>query len=269
MVARARRAMVSSGVSLADGDRHRRLAKQCSAAVAIQYIAEQRSVRATQPCHRSPVASTDCQSRDRHANQPVRHIAHPCGNLRHVRGVFSFKPCPFRGGFVELRSQPPRTLVQRDSRDARLVVRMERLNWLWQDLRYAARGIRKDRGFALVAMLALALGIGATTVIFSVIENVLIEPFAYRNADRLAVVYVHDVSKPDSDGSSFYNVPEFLDIREQNHVFDEVMGVTPLDVLYQEKESTQQFTGASVTANSFEMLGMKPTARPEHRSRRR
>ena len=135
---------------------------------------------------------------------------------------------------------------------------MERLNWLWQDLRYAARGIRKDRGFALVAMLALALGIGATTVIFSVIENVLIEPFPYRNADRLAVVYVHDVTKPDSDGSSFYNVPEFLDIREQNHVFDEVLGVAPLDVLYQEKESTQQFTGASVTANSFEMLGMKP-----------
>ncbi len=135
---------------------------------------------------------------------------------------------------------------------------MERLNWFWQDLRYAARGIRKDRGFALVAILALALGIGATTVIFSVIENVLIEPFAYRNADRLAVVYVHDVTKPDSDGSSFYTVPQFLDIREQNHVFDEVMGVSPLDVLYQEKESTQQFTGASVTANSFEMLGMKP-----------
>ena len=135
---------------------------------------------------------------------------------------------------------------------------MERLNWFWQDLRYAARGIRKDRGFALVAMLALALGIGATTVIFSVIENVLIEPFAYRNADRLAVVYVHDVTKPDSDGSSFYNIPQFLDIREQNHVFDEVLGVAPLDVLYQEKESTQQFTGASVTANSFEMLGMKP-----------
>ncbi len=135
---------------------------------------------------------------------------------------------------------------------------MERLNWFWQDLRYAARGIRKDRGFALVAMLALALGIGATTVIFSVIENVLIEPFAYRNADRLAVVYVHDVTKPDFDGSSFYNIPQFLDIRERNHVFDEVLGVAPLDVLYQEKESTQQFTGASVTANSFEMLGMKP-----------
>ncbi len=135
---------------------------------------------------------------------------------------------------------------------------MERLNWFWQDLRFALRGIKKDRGFALLAILALALGIGATTVIFSVIENVLIEPFAYRNADRLAGVYLHDVTKPDSDGRTFYTVPEFLDIREQNHVFDEVLGIAPLDVLYQDKESTRQFTGASVTANSFEMLGMKP-----------
>ena len=135
---------------------------------------------------------------------------------------------------------------------------MEKLNWFWQDLRYAVRGIRKDRGFALLAILALALGIGATTVIFSVIDNVLIEPFPYRNADRLAAVYVHDVTKPDSDGSSFYTVPEFLDIREQNHVFEKLLGVAPLDILYQDKEGTQQFTGASVTANAFEMLGVKP-----------
>ena len=135
---------------------------------------------------------------------------------------------------------------------------MERLNWFWQDLRYAARGIRKDRGFALVAILALALGIGATTVIFSVIENVLIEPFAYRNADRLAVAYVHDLSKPTDYDRAYYTIPEFLDIRDQNHVFEDVLGMTDLDILYQDKEGTQQFTGASVTANAFEMLGMKP-----------
>lgn len=135
---------------------------------------------------------------------------------------------------------------------------MERLNSIWQDLRFAVRGIKKDRGFALLAIFALALGIGATTVIFSVIENVLIEPFPYRYADRLALAYVHDLSKPTDDGSSFYTVPQFLDIREQNHVFEEVLGVTPLDILYQDKEGTQQFTGASVTANAFEFLGMKP-----------
>ncbi len=135
---------------------------------------------------------------------------------------------------------------------------MERLNSFWQDFRFAIRGIKKDRGFALVAIFALALGIGATTVIFSVIENVLIEPFPYRDADRLAVMQVHDLTKPTDYDSSFYTLPQFLDIREQNHVFDDVLGVSPLDVLYQDKEGTQQFTGASVTANAFEFLGMKP-----------
>ena len=74
---------------------------------------------------------------------------------------------------------------------------MERLSWFTQDVRYALRGFRRDRGFALLAIVALALGIGATTVIFSVIENVLIEPFPYRGADRLALVYVHDTTRPE------------------------------------------------------------------------
>ena len=60
---------------------------------------------------------------------------------------------------------------------------MNRLNWFAQDVRYALRGFRRDRGFTLLAIVALALGIGATTVIFSVIENVLIEPFPYRAPD--------------------------------------------------------------------------------------
>jgi len=135
---------------------------------------------------------------------------------------------------------------------------METLSSFWQDLRFAVRGIKKDRGFALLAILALALGIGATTVIFSVIENVLVEPFPYRDADRLALAYVHDLTKPTDFDRSFYTVPEFLDIREQNHVFEEVMGVTQLDILYQDKEGTQQFTGTWVTGNAFEMLGMQP-----------
>jgi putative ABC transport system permease protein len=135
---------------------------------------------------------------------------------------------------------------------------MERLSSFWQDLRFAVRGIRKDRGFALLAILALALGIGATTVIFSVIENVLIEPFPYKDADRLVLAGVHDLTKPTDYDRSFYTVPEFLDIREQNHVFQEVLGLSPLDILYQDKEGTQQFNGAWVTANAFEMLGMRP-----------
>ena len=109
---------------------------------------------------------------------------------------------------------------------------MERFNSFAQDARYALRGIRRDRGFALLAILALALGIGATTVIFSVIENVLIEPFPYREAKRLALVYVHDTTRPEDYNNPSFRLPEFLDIRDQNHVFEDVMGNSQLDILY-------------------------------------
>ena len=135
---------------------------------------------------------------------------------------------------------------------------MERFNWFAQDVRYALRGFRRDRGFALLAIAALALGIGATTVIFSVIENVLIEPFPYRAADRLALVYVHDTTRPEDYRNPSYKLPEFLDIQDQNHVFEDMMGNSSLDILYTDREGTLQFDGMWVTPNTFEFLGMQP-----------
>ena len=135
---------------------------------------------------------------------------------------------------------------------------MEWFNSFSQDARYALRGIRRDRGFALLAILALALGIGATTVIFSVIENVLIEPFPYRDAKRLALVYVHDTTRPEYYNNASFRLPEFLDIRDQNHVFEDVMGNSQLDILYISKDGTLQFDGQWVTPNTFEFLGMQP-----------
>ncbi|MGO9602951.1 MAG: hypothetical protein ACLQAT_06025 [Candidatus Binataceae bacterium] len=69
---------------------------------------------------------------------------------------------------------------------------MQAFEWILQDLRYGARTLWKDRRFAAVAIFALALGIAATTVIFSVIDGILIEPFPYRNADRFVTFYIHD-----------------------------------------------------------------------------
>ena len=134
----------------------------------------------------------------------------------------------------------------------------ERLSWFAQDVRYACRGFRRDRGFTLLAILALALGIGAVTVIFSVIENVLIEPFPYRAPDRLAIVYVHDTTRPEDYRNPSYRLPEFLDISAQNHVFEDAMGNSGLDILYTDREGTLQFEGEWVTPNTFEFLGMQP-----------
>jgi hypothetical protein len=134
----------------------------------------------------------------------------------------------------------------------------ERLSWFAQDVRYASRGFRRDRGFTLLAILALALGIGAVTVIFSVIENVLIEPFPYRAPDRLAIIYVHDTTRPEDYRNPSYRLPEFLDISAQNHVFEDAMGNSGLDILYTDREGTLQFEGEWVTPNTFEFLGMQP-----------
>jgi len=127
---------------------------------------------------------------------------------------------------------------------------------LWQDLRYAGRTLRKNPGFAIVAMITLALGIGASTAIFSVIDNVLMEPFPYPDAQRFMCVLIHDTERNDPGGRGGYSGPEFLDYIAQNHVFDRVIGNDGGDVLYTHGEGTERFDGGYVTPGTFDFLGM-------------
>ena len=86
------------------------------------------------------------------------------------------------------------------------------------DLRYAWRGIRKARGFTAVILLTLALGIGANTTIFSIVHAMLIEPLPYRDADRLAFIWLGYSRGPLSG-------PDFRDIREGTSSFSELGGI--------------------------------------------
>lgn len=135
---------------------------------------------------------------------------------------------------------------------------MDRFSWFFRDLRFGLRSLNKDRRSALLAILALALGIGATTVIFSAIDSIVLEPFAYRDADRLTTFYIHDVNRPIREGRGGFSIPELMDFREQNHVFEDMIGYNGLDVLYTSRTGTQLFDGSFVTANAIEFLGMKP-----------
>src|SRR5260370_88595 len=84
------------------------------------------------------------------------------------------------------------------------------MHGIWRDLLYGVRGLRKQPGFTLLAVLALALGIGAATTLFSVIQNVLLDPFPYKGADRVVTFYVHDVKDPGPYWRSFFHPAELL-----------------------------------------------------------
>lgn len=127
---------------------------------------------------------------------------------------------------------------------------------MWQDLRYAFRSIRKQPAFTSLAVLTLALGIGAATTIFSVIQNVLLDPFPYKDANRVVAIRIHDASNPNPFGRTALQTDEFLDYVDQTHVFEEVIGGMPEDVLMTTPEGTEQLTGGVVTANMFQFLGV-------------
>src|SRR6266851_4243529 len=85
----------------------------------------------------------------------------------------------------------------------------------WQDVRYGLRVLLKNPGFMAIAVLTLALGIGANTALFSVVNGVLLNPLPYPNPDQLVAVY----ARTPSFGESSIAYPNFLDWRKDNHSF--------------------------------------------------
>ena len=110
---------------------------------------------------------------------------------------------------------------------------------IWSDVRYGLRRLLKRPTFTGLAVVTLALGVGAATTIFSVIQNVLLDPFPYTDASRIAVVQIQDLTSARPSGRIAFQVPEFLDYQEQNHVFDDVIGGGREDVLMTTGEGTE------------------------------
>ena len=100
---------------------------------------------------------------------------------------------------------------------------------LFQDLRYGLRVLRKNPAFALMAILTLALGIGDATMIFSIADSVLLNPFPYRNADRLVTFHIQQGSY---SGPPDYSTPEFLDVRNGMRVFQDLIGYSMTRLTY-------------------------------------
>ena len=129
---------------------------------------------------------------------------------------------------------------------------------VWQDVRYGLRGLITRPGFTIIAMLTLALGIGSAAAIFSVIQNVLLDPAPYADVDRIAYVQIRDASRSEQDGRTAFQLAEFLDYREQSQVFEDVIGGSFEDSLLTTKDGTFQFATGLVTPNTFRFLGVPP-----------
>src|SRR5690242_11906522 len=97
--------------------------------------------------------------------------------------------------------------------------------WVLQDIQFGFRSISKDRSFFFTSVLALALGIGATTVIFSVIDNILLNPFPYVDSQHIYDMQIKDRTTNASAARNWFSVPEFLDFQQQDHIFDRSLGV--------------------------------------------
>ena len=126
------------------------------------------------------------------------------------------------------------------------------------DLRFAVRQLLKNPGFTAIAVLTLALGIGANTAIFSIVSSVLLRPLPFKDPDRLVTVWERSVKK--GYEMNHAGVATFLDWKTQNKVF-ESMAAFGIDAglnLTGDHEP-ERITAVPVSANLFEVLGVKPT----------
>lgn len=135
-----------------------------------------------------------------------------------------------------------------------------RLDEILRDFRYAARSLRKDRRLTLTAILALSLGIGACTVVFSVIYSVFFSAFPYKNFDRLTVVEVRNLGTAGNwKTRNYFSGEEARAFREQNQVFENTVAYMGNHVLYDDGETLRYLPiAANVTSNAFEFLGIPP-----------
>jgi len=126
----------------------------------------------------------------------------------------------------------------------------------WQDLRYGIRVLLKSPGFTVVAVATLALGIGANTAIFSVIDGVLLRPLPVKHSEQLVNIYTRMKKKILFIKDIPLSYPQYQDIVSQSRSFSSVLGYRSVPVAFERNGASQLTTGAIVTANYFDALGI-------------
>jgi putative ABC transport system permease protein len=131
------------------------------------------------------------------------------------------------------------------------------MQWLYRDFRYALRESGRRPGFLLLAICTLAMGIGAVTTMYSVIHNVLLNPFPYSDPRRMVDVVVQDTEREQVRGGAL-SIPEFRAYVDNSDVFEEAVGEDPTQMVYRAPYGSEEFGVVLVTPNTFHFLGVPP-----------
>ncbi len=126
---------------------------------------------------------------------------------------------------------------------------------LWQDLLYGIRTLRKSPAFTLFAVLTLALGIGANTAIFAVVDAVILRPLPYPNPQQLVIIWETDLNRKITHGTT--PPADFLDWRSQSHTFENMAAYQQWFFNLSSGNEPEQLLGVHVSPGFFSMLGLK------------
>src|ERR1700685_3445844 len=148
----------------------------------------------------------------------------------------------------------PPTFIPRSS--ATCVIFYVYMNSMLQDFRYALRMLRKNLGLSAAVVLSLAIGIGANTAIFSVVDALLLRPLPYPQPERLANIWLH------SPGIGIFrdwpSPGEYLDLRNENHSFEEMAIAQPGPIILTGLDQPERIDGIRPSSALFYWLGARP-----------
>ena len=131
------------------------------------------------------------------------------------------------------------------------------MNSLLKDVHYALRSLLKRPAFTLISVITLALGIGASTAIFSVVHAVLLRSLPYGSADRLVMVW-EDRHRAGGRASNTINLGNFFDWKEQNHVFEDMAAFFDMSAKLTSDGEPEEVPSQIATPNLFSVLGVNP-----------
>ena len=161
---------------------------------------------------------------------------------------------PEEARYAARRQFGNQTLLQEVSREMWVVRSIETL---FQDLRFGVRMLLKHKGFTVVATLTLALGVGANTAIFSVVNTVLLRPLPFQEADRLMMLGAVDARK--DGGLSSISYPNFVDWRAQSGSFERLAAFRVRSFALTGSDEPVRLNGVVASAELFTLLGVEPT----------